>query len=74
MKKKEQLKDKLFNCKSCIKRLIRMVEAVPHSLQNRINKIMDRLSDLANKSYTDIRSFQKDDLDLNLRMQMGRMS
>lgn len=74
MKKKEQLKDKLFNCKSCIKRLIRMVEAVPHSLQNRINKIMDRLSDLANKSYTDIRSFQKDDLDSNLRMQMGRMS
>lgn len=64
--------DKLLNCKSCLKRLIKMVEGVPFSLQKKINRIMDKLSTLANSSYSDLKSVNNDDL--NLHMQMERMS
>lgn len=72
MKKKDLLMEKMLNCKSCLKNLIKMVEGVPFSLQKKINRIMDKLSKIANSSYSDFQSVNKDDL--NLQMQMERMS
>ena len=61
--------DKLFECKVCVERLIKIIEGVPHSLQTKINTVMGQLSNL---THSDLSVMKQDEL--NLKMQMERMS